>query len=404
MSGRREAILPQSRHVLKIVSTTWNRVAEDLFDFEAEDVTTQSFSLAQADRWPTTWITRVGNVVSLAPASELASGPDSRGVSDTGETLACCQWQDDGSVHLDRPAAVTGTRRQWLVIRGREGGHSLSEEEVIKLGFFKFRVRQLVASADDGAQPDLRMNSPELDRSDIDMDEVQDGDQLSCRICLMEGSTREDPLVRPCQCRGTIEYVHVGCLRLWIEDRLDTRGREHGSYHWRPLPCELCKTIYPAYCRSVRDGTREPLVQVPQTEPPYIVLENMTKDTHVHSARGLRIISLAGGRTVKLGRGSDNDVSISDVSTSRLHATLRFKGGKFVIEDEKSKFGTFVTMRRLPPLGPGSGMSIQVGRTILRLTVQVPDVAARGLAEQDDVKSVSTCEDTAGDDEEIISI
>jgi hypothetical protein len=402
MAGRRDATALPPQHMLKIVSTTWNRVAEDLFDFEAEDVTTQSFSLALADRESPTWITRVGNVVNLDPVAKPASGTDLRG---TGETLACCQWQDDGSVHLDRPAAVTGTRRQWLVIRGREGGYCLSEEDVIKLGFFKFRVRQLVASAEDGVQPDLRMNSPELDRSDIDLDEVQDGDQLTCRICLMEGSTREDPLVRPCQCRGTIEYVHVGCLRLWIQDRLDTRGREHGSYHWRPLPCELCKTTYPAYCRSARDKTREPLVQVPQTEPPYIVLENMTKDTHVHSVRGLRIISLAGGRTIKLGRGSDNDVSISDVSTSRLHATLRFKDGRFVIEDEKSKFGTFVTMRRLPPLGPGSGMSVQVGRTILKFTVQVPDAAARGAFElEDDAKSVSTCEDNGGDDEEIISI
>ena len=28
---------------------------------------------------------------------------------------------------------------------------------------------------------------------------------VPCRICLLEGSSEEDPLVRPCECKGTIE-------------------------------------------------------------------------------------------------------------------------------------------------------------------------------------------------------
>lgn len=66
----------------------------------------------------------------------------------------------------------------------------------------------------------------------------------SCRICLLEGSSEDDPLIRPggwpwmattdrwtdrsygsygeigllrpCQCKGSIEYVHLGCLRHWV--------------------------------------------------------------------------------------------------------------------------------------------------------------------------------------------
>jgi hypothetical protein len=385
------------------VSTTWNRETEDLFDFEAQDVTTDSFTLGPDVLSGPTQLTRSGNRVGISFASDEPKG----------EPLALCDPQLDGSVCVDGLGSSGPSRkRPWLVVRGLKGGYTLSVGEVVKLGFFKFRARQMVTSAQSTTQPDLRLSDAVATKTNTDKlhiltDEVQDGSQLSCRICLMEGSSPEDPLVRPCNCKGTIEYVHLGCLRHWIQDRLDTRGGEHGSFHWRPMTCELCKTSYPAYCRSVKGGKRTPLVEVPQTKPPFVVLENLTKDANQHSERGLHVLSLADGKQVRLGRGSNNDVSISDVSTSRLHATIKFEGEKIVIEDEKSKFGTFVAMRKLPALEPGGSMSLQVGRTILSLSMRGPDLrVGDAIDAEEDNKSVSTCVDVLEEEEqlEVISI
>lgn len=69
-------------------------------------------------------------------------------------------------------------------------------------------------------------------------------ENTTCRICLLEGSSVEDPLIRPCECKGTIEYVHLACLRHWVRGKLDLAESQSGTYFYKPMSCELCKTQY----------------------------------------------------------------------------------------------------------------------------------------------------------------
>ncbi|CAE7333293.1 Marchf7, partial [Symbiodinium microadriaticum] len=194
-------------------------------------------------------------------------------------------------------------------------------------------------------------------------------DKLLCRICLLEGPGEDDPLIAPCQCKGSIEYVHLGCLRHWIRGRLNLSDRPLGSYFYRPLTCELCKSVYPTYIHTNSGQERSPLVEVPFTQPPFIVLENMVRDSQQHTSRGLHVISLA-EKELKLGRGHESDVRIADVSISRTHATIRFSKGHFLLQDSSSKFGTLVAMKKPRVLEPGVNISIQMGRTVLTLCAQ----------------------------------
>jgi hypothetical protein len=142
-----------------------------------------------------------------------------------------------------------------------------------------------------------------------------------------------------------------------------------GSYFYRPLSCELCKAIYPTQIMSDRE--RMPLVEVPATQPPFVVLENMVRDSQQHTSRGLHVISLA-EKALKLGRGHESDVRIADVSISRCHATISFVRGQFILEDNNSKFGTLVAMKKPRQLDAASPTSIQMGRTVLSLSLQTP--------------------------------
>lgn len=245
----------------------------------------------------------------------------------------------------------------------------------MKLGRFKFRVRQMVTSGSGGQQPELKLDDS---GAVCRMDPECKLDAMMCRICLLEGPTEDDPLITPCQCKGSIEYVHLGCLRHWIKGRLNCSDTTSGSYFYRPLACELCKVGYPAY---VHVGTqRLPIVETPRTTPPFIVLENIVRNSQQHASRGqpgLHVISLAENKLLKLGRGHESDVRISDVSISRCHATIRFNKGQFVLEDHNSKFGTLVAMKKPRSLDLGSAISIQVGRTVLAMSLQPhPDVGA----------------------------
>ena len=61
---------------------------------------------------------------------------------------------------------------------------------------------------------------------------------------------------------------------------------------------------------------------IPKPEPPYITLEILSKDRN--QSKGTHIISFAQKQQIKLGRGHDSDVRITDISVSRCHAIIRF--------------------------------------------------------------------------------
>jgi len=98
----------------------------------------------------------------------------------------------------------------------------------------------------------------------------------------------------------------------------------------------------------------------------------MVRDSQQHTSRGLHVISLADNKLLKLGRGHESDIRIADVSISRCHATVRFQKGQFILEDHNSKFGTLVALRKPRLLEQGVNLSIQVGRTVLSLTLERP--------------------------------
>ncbi|XP_015913003.2 E3 ubiquitin-protein ligase MARCHF3-like isoform X2 [Parasteatoda tepidariorum] len=54
-------------------------------------------------------------------------------------------------------------------------------------------------------------------------------DNPTCRICY--GGPNIGRLLKPCKCKGTIEYVHGRCLELWLETT------EHKK-------CELCHYLF----------------------------------------------------------------------------------------------------------------------------------------------------------------
>ena len=71
-----------------------------------------------------------------------------------------------------------------------------------------------------------------------------------------------------------------------------------------------------------------------------------------------------------MGRGHESDLRINDISVSRLHAMVKFKDGKFLLEDNLSKFGTLVLIKRKTPLIAGYNKAVQIGRTVVNFSVK----------------------------------
>jgi pSer/pThr/pTyr-binding forkhead associated (FHA) protein len=74
---------------------------------------------------------------------------------------------------------------------------------------------------------------------------------------------------------------------------------------------------------------------------------------------------------IKLGRGHDCEIRITDISVSRNHAMIKFHNGSFHIFDNKSKFGTLVKEERMEvAVTPDHAQAIQIGRTVVILELK----------------------------------
>jgi len=72
---------------------------------------------------------------------------------------------------------------------------------------------------------------------------------------------------------------------------------------------------------------------------------------------------------IKVGRGAEVDVRITDISVSRFHSKIYFSKGEFFCIDNYSKFGT-VALLRQPISLPQKGehfFQIQVGKHLIEV-------------------------------------
>ncbi|CEL91624.1 unnamed protein product [Vitrella brassicaformis CCMP3155] len=344
---------------LKVTTTTWARDSHDLFDYEARHVNTKTFYIQRPMK-----AFRSGTDIQLIP--EGVANPTNadylvRFVSDKNGKFQVVPAERSGS-------QSTNPKKLWLIVKDLQPtGHIIQENDVIKLGRFKLRVRQCVKSGD--VQPELRLDDSDV--PDVGGAPGDDLKQMQCRICLLEGPNEDDPLVAPCECKGSIKFVHINCLRHWIKGRLQNNGQSDNSgstFFYKQQQCELCKTAFPP--AGMANGEKLQIVQVPNTQPPFIVLENLVSPSQQQQNRGLHVISMAEKKILKLGRGHESDVRIADVSISRYHATIRFVNDNFVLEDHNSKFGTLVAIRKSHVVDVDSPVSVQVGRSAISLSIE----------------------------------
>ncbi|XP_070759546.1 E3 ubiquitin-protein ligase MARCHF7 [Enoplosus armatus] len=57
-----------------------------------------------------------------------------------------------------------------------------------------------------------------------------------CRICQMGEELASNPLIQPCRCTGSLQYVHQDCIKRWLRSKIGS-----GTNLEAITTCELCK-------------------------------------------------------------------------------------------------------------------------------------------------------------------
>jgi hypothetical protein len=105
-----------------------------------------------------------------------------------------------------------------------------------------------------------------------------------CRICLSEedpATRNENPLINPCSCTGSLKFIHLTCLKEWLEGKKHKKETQIvNSYIWKSLECELCKNGY-SESHTLKDGRVVSLLnyEVHKDARSYMVIESVTNTT-----------------------------------------------------------------------------------------------------------------------------
>lgn len=91
-------------------------------------------------------------------------------------------------------------------------------------------------------------------------------------------------LISPCKCKGSMEFVHFRCLKLWIDSKkTQTEGNTPvvTFFNFKKLSCELCKEVLP-YSIKINNNVYDLISIKKPTNNPYLLLEKNenTKENH----------------------------------------------------------------------------------------------------------------------------
>lgn len=195
-----------------------------------------------------------------------------------------------------------------------------------------------------------------------------------CRVCLMDDNEPDNPLVNPCNCIGSVRFIHVDCIKKWLMSKITTKVFNFLIVHsFKNLECELCKKTLPEKIKFKNEIINIYEMQKPDNN--YIMLESISREKREN--RYLYIIHLKDKQSIKLGRANDSDVRMTDISVSRNHATLKLFNGYLYLQDNSSKFGTLINLNNNNVLmSPQRQLAVQCGRLYLQFNVKKTCIAA----------------------------
>ena len=195
-----------------------------------------------------------------------------------------------------------------------------------------------------------------------------------CRICYLEEDedNEENPLVQPCICSGSMKFIHLTCLRKWVSTRSCVKidsSADCSIFLIKPVECELCKTKFPDFIKY--ENHLLPVIDFSQEFDNYLTLESLTLDRQ--NNKFIYAISLDKERKIKIGRGHEAKVLLSDISVSRIHCIMTVEKNQVFIEDNDSKFGTLILVQTPSiKISENLPLFIQVGRTFFECKLVKP--------------------------------
>ena len=205
---------------------------------------------------------------------------------------------------------------------------------------------------------------------------LKKGKKYCCRICYGENSIKENPLISPCTCKGSMKYIHYLCLKNCINSKIEseiekTLNENTITYNKKDICCDICRSQFPDYIRY--NGI---LFNISFYKPKFreFIMFEILQESQNEKAKYISIVSLDNKkRMINIGRSKECEFSIQEVSLSRFHSIIHRNKSELYIEDNKSKFGTLILVQNDNiEINNNIPLKLQIDRTYIKIKINTP--------------------------------
>ena len=188
-----------------------------------------------------------------------------------------------------------------------------------------------------------------------------------CRICLSEEYEENNPLIHPWNCDGTMKYIHLQCLKLLIQSKIKKTETESCKvFTFKTLECEICKMVFPEKIRI--KGSIFSIIDFEKPDKDYIILDGLIKE--MPEEKSIFIVHFKNKKEIKIGRATDANIRLSDISVSRAHAIISQYNDSFYLHDTNSKFGTLISAGNKFCILYNKSFSVQKGNILFEFLMK----------------------------------
>jgi len=355
-----------SHKFIKIRTYTWPKDCHNLFDYESRHVLASEMKISN-----TSQVVLNNNVTQI-----LEKDHSTTTQNPTIKHLFSVNKDSKGRFLLSAPGSESHPGLD-VIVRGlkednTQVGYELKIGDHVKFGRVRFLVKEMRDHIGRVRRAETAQTNEKINYAvpEEDLVATETNTAAACRICLMD-EIDEDPInntmLSPCKCKGSCGYVHYQCLRQWISTKNNNTESNHtGGLKnlYKKLFCEICKDTLPSTL-EIRGEQIDMLGAEKPSDSPYLFLERV--DCAVEK-KGMYVVGDLSGETW-IGRSYSNKIVVNDISVSRSHASIKYENGKFLIFDNKSKFGTLVQVKE-PIEITQEKMVIQCGKTVVAFSLK----------------------------------
>ena len=104
----------------------------------------------------------------------------------------------------------------------------------------------------------------------------------------------------------------------WLENKKHMKETPYvNSYIWKNLECEICKANYKDEAK-LKGGETICLLKynIHEDAEQYMIIESVTNTT----SKTIHVVNFSARSKIKVGRGQNAEVRITDISVSRFHS------------------------------------------------------------------------------------